>query len=158
VIVDAGGVPWGELEVAAPEVTAAGRRLLEDAPGVPGAAFLATVGVDGTPRVHPFVPAVTDGAFWAFVVDGPKQRDLDRTGRYAIHSCLGERDESFFCAGRAICVNDEVTRARIAEVMPYSDVDDRHRLYELRISKALWTVWTTPTEPVYRRWSIPRRD
>jgi hypothetical protein len=55
-------------------------------------------------------------------------------------------------------VTDADVRAGIADVMPYSDVDDRHRLFELRISKALWTVWSTPTEPVHRSWRSPRRD
>jgi hypothetical protein len=36
--------------------------------------------------------------------------------------------------------------------MPYDDVDDNHGLYEFAIVRALWTTWTTPPSPVYRRW------
>lgn len=146
------GVPWGVFESSAAEVAGAGRRLLEDAPGVPGVAFLGTVGADGLPRIHPFIPAVHDGGLWAFVIESPKQRDLDRTSRYAVHSRLGADDESFYCAGDCERVDGDDARARIGAVMPYDDIDDRHLLYELRIAKALWTTWTTPTTPVHRFW------
>jgi hypothetical protein len=86
--VDRASVSWSEFEALAPELARAGKRLLEEEPGVPGVAFLATVGRDGSPRIHPFIPAVLDGDLWAFLIDSPKQRDLDRTWRFAIHSRL----------------------------------------------------------------------
>ena len=147
-------VTWEVFDAAEPEIARAGRRLLEDAPGVPGVAFLATVGSDAHPRMHPFVPAVVDGRLWAFVIRSPKQLDLDRDGRYAIHSMLGFDDESFFVGGRALRVDDESRRRTVAERMPFSDVDDNHLLYEFRIDRALWTVWTTPTTPVHRHFRV----
>ena len=150
----ADGIKWGGLEVAAPEIAQAGRRLLEDRPGVPGVAFLATVGADGRPRMHPFVPAIVEGGLWAFVIDSPKQRDLDRDGGYAIHSTLGADDESFFVGGAALRVEGEQRRAEIGERMPYSNIDERHVLYEFRIDRALWNVWETPTSPVHRNWRL----
>ena len=151
-------VTWREFAAAAPEIARAGLRLLEDAPGVPGVAFLATVGADGRPRVHPFVPAVVGGGLWAFVIRSPKQRDLDRDGGYAIHSVLGPSDESFFVSGHCSLVTDEAQRSAVGAQMPYSDIDDNHVLYEFRIDRALWTEWTTPTEPVHHRWrlTLPR--
>jgi hypothetical protein len=148
------GVRWGDFETAAPEIALAGRRLLEDRPGVPGAAFLATVGSDGRPRIHPFVPAIVERRLWAFVIDSPKQRDLDRDGGYAIHSLLGADDESCFIGGTAIRADDREHRTRVAERMPYSDIDARHVVYEFRIDRALWTVWHTPTSPVHRNWRL----
>ena len=147
-------VTWETLEAAAPEIARAGRRLLEDAQGVPGAAFLATVGADGHPRLHPFVPAVSDGGLWAFVIRSPKQVDLDRNGLFAMHSMLGSDDESFFVGGRAVLVTDHTARAKIAERMPYTSIDHGHALYEFRIDRALWTTWTTPTTPVHHRWTV----
>jgi hypothetical protein len=38
------GIRWRDFGAAAPEIARAGQRLLEDRPGVPGAAFLGTVG------------------------------------------------------------------------------------------------------------------
>ncbi len=145
-------VSWSEFESNAPEVARAGQRLLEDAPGTPGLAFLATVGSDRRPRMHPFVPAVVGGGLWAFVILSPKQRDLDRDGWYAMHSRPARDDESFFAAGRAVRVDDDHVRIAIAECMPYSNIDELHILYELRIDRALWTTWTTPTQPVHRKW------
>jgi hypothetical protein len=145
---------WGMFESAEPETAAAGRRLLEDAPGVPGVAFLATVGADARPRMHPFIPAVVDGGLWAFVIRSPKQRDLDRDGGYAIHSMLGPKDESFLVGGRAFYTADGERRSTIGAHMPFSDIDDNHLLYEFRIDRALWTSWTTPTAPVHRQWRL----
>ncbi len=131
--------------------------MFEDAPGVPGVAFLATVGYDSTPRIHPFIPAVFDSRLWAFVIESPKQRDLDRSGAYAIHSRLGEHDESFSIAGSAVRRDGIDVRRRIAEVMPYDDIDEHHLLYEFALARALWTTWTTPTNPVYHRWTASTR-
>ena len=106
------GIRWCDFDAAAPEIARAGQRLLEDRPGVPGAAFLGTVGSDGRPRMHPFVPAIVDGRLWAFVIDSPKRRDLDRDGGYAIHSVLGADDESFFVGGIAGRTDDPSHRTR----------------------------------------------
>lgn len=143
---------WATFQTEAPDIAAAGRRLLEDAPGVPGVAFLGTVAGDGSPRLHPFIPAVVGGSLWAFVIPSPKQRDLDRTGVCAIHSRLGMDDESFFCSGIALRVEDEDARLTVGAAMPYSDIDERHVLFELRLTRALWTAWATPTDPVHRVW------
>ena len=102
--------------------------------------------------MHPFIPAIVDGRLWAFVIVSPKQRDLDRTGEYAIHSRLGPNDESFFVSGRAHRVEDEQQRSLVGEAMPYDDIDERHVLYEFRIDRALSTTWTTPTNPRHRHW------
>lgn len=151
------GIRWADFDAVAPEIARAGRRLLEDRLRVPGAAFLGTVGSDGRPRMHPFVPAIVDGRLWAFVIGSPKRRDLDRDGCYAIHSLLGADDESFLVGGTAARVHDRSDRTQVAERMPYSDVDERHALYEFRIDRALWTVWETPTAPVHRSWRLTSR-
>ncbi len=151
--VDPLGAPWAVFASSAPELSSAGERLLEDEPGIPGVAFLGTVGMDGVPRIHPFIPMVHDGGLWAFVIESPKQRDLDRSGRFAIHSLLGPSDESFYCAGSARRVDAKKPRFVIALHMPFSDIDDLHVLYEFRIARALWTTWRTPTSPVHRAWT-----
>jgi hypothetical protein len=103
--------------------------------------------------MHPFIPAVLDGGLWAFVIESPKRRDLDRNGGFAVHSRLGANDESFFSAGTASRVDADDIRSRVGLAMPYSDLDSRHLLYEFRISRALWTTWTTSTNPRHRRWT-----
>jgi hypothetical protein len=153
--VDLEGQSWAHFADAARDVSDAGKRLLEDEPGVPGVAFLATTGSTGLPRIHPFIPAVVNGGLWAFVIESPKQRDLDRTRLFAIHSRLGPEDESFYCAGDARRVDSDQPRTEVSAVMPFSDIDSRHILYELRVVRALWTRWTTPTSPVHRTWTSP---
>jgi hypothetical protein len=122
-------------------------------PGVPGVAFLATTGSGGLPRIHPFIPAIVDGGLWALVIESPKQRDLDRTRLFAIHSRLGPNDESFYCAGGAHRVDGDDARSAVSAEMPFSDIDKRHVLYEFRVARALWTTWMTPTSPVHRTWT-----
>ena len=75
----AGGVRWGDLEQQAPELAAAGRRLLYQF-GL-GLGFLATVRPSGSPRLHPFCPIVAEGGLWGFIGPSPKQQDLRREGR-----------------------------------------------------------------------------
>jgi hypothetical protein len=145
-------VRWHEFEKAARDVADAARRLLEDDSGAPGVALLGTVTIDGHPRMHPFIPAIVNGRLWAFVVRSPKQRDLDRTGIYGLHSLLGRDDESFYATGAATRIDDDTARTVVGACMPYGDIDERHVLYELELERALWTTWTTPTEPRYRSW------
>jgi len=146
---------WADLERDEPTIAAAGRRLLEDEPGLPGVAFLATVSVGGRPRMHPFIPAVVDGALWAFVIISPKQRDLENGGQYAIHARLGADDEQFLVSGVATRVDDLEARERVAESMPFDDIDEQHILYRFGIDRALWTTWATPTAPTHRSWAEP---
>ena len=146
--------PWSELEIAEPEIAAAGRRLLEDPAGVPTVAYLASVGADARPRIHPFIPAVVGGRLCAFVIRSPKQQDLDRDGWYAIHSALGPSDESFFVSGHAVRVDNPTERDVVGDRMPFDDIDDSHVLYEFRVDRALWTTWITPTTPVHRHWRL----
>jgi len=74
---------WGDLAREAPELAAAGERLLRTFT----LAFLATVRADGGPRLHPVTVTLHDGRLYAFLVSGtPKRSDLLRDPRYALHS------------------------------------------------------------------------
>lgn len=108
-------VTWGELERAEPGLAEAGRALLYQF-GV-GLAFLATVGRDGGPRVHPMRPLIHRGGLYAFIVPGPKQADLHRDGRYSLHSFPCEDNEdAFYCTGHAQAIDDPATRQPLAEL------------------------------------------
>jgi hypothetical protein len=146
---------WTDFEHAAPELAAAGRRLL------PVVAFLATVSRAGRPRVHPVCPAIVDGRLWAFIMaSSPKRRDLDRSGEYAMHALPGAEDEQFYVAGRAEFVEAAALRAQVLAAMPYDDADAAHLLYEFNIDRVLWTRWENfqrpGMRPVQQRW-IARR-
>lgn len=148
---------WTRIEAEAPEIAAAGRRLLGEV------AFLATVSGNGRPRVHPFCPAIVAGRVWAFVMEqSPKRRDLDVNGHFAIHALPGPQDEEFYLAGRASQVLDVQARERVLEAMPYDDADEAHRLYQFEPDRALWTTWENFQQPgmrpVHRVWSSMRSD
>jgi hypothetical protein len=104
---------WSDFRQRRPDLVEAGRGLLYQV-GV-GLAFLATVRHDGGPRLHPFCPLLTDDALVAFIIPSPKQRDLQRDGRYALHSFPTDANEdAFYLAGRARLVHDGAVRERFA--------------------------------------------
>ena len=75
---------WSEFAADEPRL-ADGIRVLLQQYG-PGFGYLATVRADGGPRVHPVSPVITAEGLFCFIIDSPKRRDLERDGRYALHS------------------------------------------------------------------------
>jgi len=100
-------ITWTEFERQQPALADAGRRQIYQI-GI-GLAFLATVLPDGGPRVHPVCPVLNDAGLHLLILAGPKQRNLRRDGRYALHSetCPPPRqDDGFAVRGRAKEVTD----------------------------------------------------
>ena len=107
-----GVMTWMEFTVAQPALAHVGRELIYDV-GV-GLGLLATTRLDGGPRVHPICPLVTDAGIYAFIVPSPKQRDLHRDGRYALHTIPLERNEdAFYLTGVATHIENDDLRARL---------------------------------------------
>jgi hypothetical protein len=106
---------WPEFAALRPDLAEAGRALLYQF-GV-GLGFLATTRSDGGPRVHPMCPIMTEAGMFAFIVPGPKQRDLLRDGRYALHSfpCPDDED-AFSCLGAVRVVADAARRGGLSDV------------------------------------------
>ena len=125
---------WSDFVAADPSLAAGIRALLQQYG--PGMAYLATVRADGGPRVHPVSPVITDEGLYCFIVASPKRRDLDRDGRYALHSYPPEEnDDEAYLTGRAVRVRDQLVVTRLPESLRASpDVD--WRLYELLIETA----------------------
>jgi hypothetical protein len=104
---------WSELSDAAPDLARRAHQLLYQF-GV-GLGFLGTVDRSGGPRVHPLCPIICDGELYLLVVPGPKRNDLERDGRFALHSfpCPDDEDAAYL-AGRAVAVHGEhERRARV---------------------------------------------
>jgi pyridoxamine 5'-phosphate oxidase-like protein len=154
---------WSEFVAAEPSLAAAIRALLQQYG--PGMGYLATVRPDGGPRVHPVSPVITPTGLYCFLVDSPKRRDLDRDGRYALHSYPPEEnDDEAYVSGRAVPVHDPVVIARLANALHASpDVD--WRLFELLIDVAMLRrhgpggalplAMTPHVSPVTRTWRAP---
>ena len=111
---------WGDFAHQRPDLATVGRTLLYRH-GV-GLAFLSTVRKDGGPRVHPVCPLLTDVDMFAFIVPSPKQQDLRRDGRFAMHSFpQPDNEDAFYAVGRARAIDDPALRT----VLGQQFVDER---------------------------------
>ncbi|WBB78254.1 pyridoxamine 5'-phosphate oxidase family protein [Micromonospora sp. WMMD882] len=137
---------WSEFAADEPRL-ADGIRVLLQQYG-PGFGYLATVRADGGPRVHPVSPVITDEGLFCFVVDSPKRRDLERDGRYALHSFPPEdSDDEAYVAGHARPVTDRARVARLAEgarARPGAD----WRLFEFTVDVAM-LARRAPADAIY---------
>src|SRR3954465_13167494 len=128
-------VSWSEFAAAEPSLAAGIRALLEQYG--PGMGYLATVRPDGAPRVHPICPVFTDEGLYCFAVDSPKRRDLERDGRYALHSYPPEdSDDEAHLTGTAHPVHDQLAVRRIAGRLRASPHGD-WRLFEFPVDPAM---------------------
>ncbi|ROT33549.1 pyridoxamine 5'-phosphate oxidase family protein [Micromonospora sp. HM5-17] len=126
---------WSEFASDEPGLAETIRALLQQYG--PGLGYLATVRADGGPRVHPVSPVITDEGLFCFVVDSPKRRDLERDGRYALHSFPPEdSDDEAYLAGRARPVTDQARVARLADSLRAAPHVD-WRLFEFSVEVAM---------------------
>ncbi|RKN46417.1 pyridoxamine 5'-phosphate oxidase family protein [Micromonospora endolithica] len=149
---------WSEFATDEPRLADAISHLLQQYG--PGFGYLATVRADGGPRVHPVSPVVTDEGLFCFVIDSPKRRDLERDGRYALHSFPAEEsDDEAYVAGRARPVTDVARVARLARgfrAAPHVD----WRLFEFTVEVAMVTRrepggFTGHSRPAVQVWVDP---
>jgi hypothetical protein len=126
---------WSEFAGAAPRLAEAVHGLLHQYG--PGLGYLATVRPDGGPRVHPVSPVVHAGGLYCFIIPSPKRQDLDRDGRYALHTFPPDSSEDEgYLAGHAARVEDPALIARLAAEMRAEPRVD-WRLYEFTIDVAM---------------------
>jgi hypothetical protein len=148
---------WSEFEAGAPELAAEGRRLLY-ARG-DGEALLVTVRGDDLPRVHPVNVGVVDGGLYVFLLPSAKRTDLERDGRFALHTHQDPAaPDEFSVRGRAAAVDEADIRARVADAWPF-EVDDTYVLVELSVEQAILGLrGADEWPPRYRRWSASGRS
>jgi hypothetical protein len=144
---------WGEFADVDAALATAGAELLYHF-GV-GLGFLATVGASGAPRVHPMCPVLAHGELYCFIVPSPKQADLHRDGRFALHSFpMEDNEDAFYLSGRAVEVTEAATRERVSRQF----TDERHELavpppgeqdvlFRLLIERAMLTRTTGHGDP-----------
>jgi hypothetical protein len=145
---------WSEFAAAEPPLAASIHALVHQYG--PGLGFLATVRPDGGPRVHPIAPFITREGLFCFVVDSPKRRDLERDGRYAMHSFPAEAtDDEAYVAGRARPVTDSDRVRRFAiEMRAVPEVD--WRLFEFTIDVAMLVRHGHPPDEAHPGPAVPR--
>jgi hypothetical protein len=157
---------WTQFSAAEPAIAQQGQELLYDV-GV-GLGFLATTRPDGGPRVHPVCPLISDEGLFVFVVPSPKQRDLHRDGRYALHTITLERNEdAFYLTGAATYVDNDAVRSSLGEqfaaerttfAVPAPGLEQH--LFELHVAMAMLTRTTGHGDPAPQHtiWHAPRSD
>src|SRR5438067_12392829 len=107
---------WLEFEAEVPLLAGEARKNLYEV-GI-GLGFLATVRPGGAPRVHPVCPIVSRVGLHVLVVPGPKQQDLRRDGRYALHTetCPPpNHEDGCMLAGTAREVTDADARSKVLD-------------------------------------------
>jgi hypothetical protein len=154
---------WREFESDAPEMAAIGRGMIYQF-GV-GLGYLATVRADGGPRLHPFCPILHDGGLYGLIAHSPKQRDLLRDGRYAIHSFPSpDKDDELYLTGRAHARDDAALAVGVRQTMTSTGATSSgdERLFEFDIERVLLATYKKRGEPDnwpprYAKWVDPRR-
>lgn len=140
-------ITWNEFKRQRPALAEAGRQQFYHF-GI-GLGFLATVRPDGGPRVHPVCPVISPAGLHLLIIAGPKQDDLRRDGRYALHSdnCPPpQQNDGFALTGLATEIADqEVSRIVRGQVLAERDGKvwpgfDEEVIFELGIKTCLLTL------------------
>jgi len=142
---------WLTLRTAEPELAASGQQRLHDQ-----VAYLATMRQDGSPRLHPVRPIVSERHLLLFMEPAsPKGHDLRRDGRYVLHGIVTGAQpwelHEFYVEGQASWVEDPDLRqaANTATAFPR---DEHFALFELEVRRAFSTTYGSDGQPLRRRW------
>lgn len=108
---------WARFAAEAPDLAGTARRLFEGA----GVVLVGTVRSDGSPRISPVEPIITDGELYlGMMPDSFKARDLERDPRCTIHNAVADRtggDGEFKLHGRVRPVTDPEERDRYGDAL-----------------------------------------
>lgn len=141
---------WSDFERSAPEMGRSGRRMIYRFG--PGLGYLATVRSDGGPRVHPICPVIVSGGLYGLIGPSPKQRDLLRDGRYALHSFpAAEDDDEFYVTGLARPVLDAATIATVrgAAAAAGAGTSGDEQCFEFLVERVLLATYKERGSPDY---------
>ncbi len=140
---------WEQFEKAAPDLARFGTQRMAE-----HMMYLGTLRKDGYPRLHPFTPFVSSGHFFAFMEpSSPKGRDIERDGRYVVHSLVKDMngsDGEFSITWKARRVRDPATRELAVNGCPYKPTD-RYILFEFLIEEC-FTNHYVDGKPRFSRW------
>jgi hypothetical protein len=108
---------WSEMERRQPQLGELGRqRLIE-----PGVLLVATIRLDGTPRLSPVEPFILDGhLLLSMLLQSKKAADLMRDPRVLVHSVVTSRDGGdgeFKVRGTGRVVDDPAVQHRYASAV-----------------------------------------
>jgi hypothetical protein len=134
---------WEELELAAPEIAAHGRELIERFQFV----LVGTLTKDGSPRITPVEAYIVDGHLLANMIPGSlKARDLLRDPRVYVHAPVTAKEGSpeFKLAGRAEVPTDGKLRGKLddlfLEMIEWRPAPDSH-YFDFLAERAAWVTY-----------------
>ncbi|SRR6266540_5101714 len=142
---------WPEFAKLEPELAARGRELLAEAHGY---VFLATIRRDGSPRLHPIVPILSDrGLIIAVKQTSPKLADIRRDPRIALHSTvLPPDDEEFSIRGIVHEVRGDEARQAAVAASGTDMPPDVMLLFEVELIRVGWATWPEQGKPIRQHW------
>ena len=132
---------WAQFSRQEPELAQYGSDLLREDQGY---AYLATVTVERSPRVHPVVPFVADGRLMICIVgSSPKVADLRDNGSYMLHATVGDNDTEFAVRGRAaeVDLGTQPYSVLATQELNAVDVHDGDVVFELDIDRVDAAIW-----------------
>jgi Pyridoxamine 5'-phosphate oxidase len=154
---------WDEFKAAAPELAGLGEGLFERA----GVVLVGTIRKDGSPRISPVEPLITDGElFLGMMWQSLKALDLLRDPRCTIHSAVSDREGAegeFKLYGRAVDVHDLEVRRRYGDALyqkiGFRPEEPNYHLFSVDIFSAAFFI-TQGDYRVLMRWKIgePARE
>jgi len=143
---------WAELEIAAPELAARGRELLERFQFV----FVGTLTRDGSPRVNPVEAYVIDGRLLVNMMPRSlKALDLLRDPRVYVHAPVTAKsgDAELKLAGRAEVLADEMLKRKLDnrfwELIQWRPAPDSH-YFEIVVDRAAYVTYEDGEQHVLR--------
>jgi Pyridoxamine 5'-phosphate oxidase len=141
---------WAQFEESSPEMARFGAQRMSEK-----VMYIGTVRKNGYPRVHPFTPFVSSGHLFAFMYPtSPKAHDLQRDGRYTIHSLVKDwngSDGEFAVTGTARLVEDPAMREVAIRGCPYDPSQGSYICFEFFVEECL-TNHYAGGKPQLSRW------
>jgi hypothetical protein len=119
-------------------------------------AYLATLCADGSPRVHPITPILSDSGLFVFMEPtSPKGVDLRERRSFALHSGVADNSGTggeAWVSGTGRLVEDIEVRASVAAAASY-DPAGRYILFELHPHEVRCNGYDDIELPAARRWT-----
>jgi hypothetical protein len=141
---------WKTFAEESPELAALGLEQLNRT-----ICYLALLDEAGAPRIHPITPFIGGGMLFMFTEPtSPKIRDLQRDGRYAIHSAVtgdGPLIE-FLVTGEAELITDPTLRVQAAQIASSPVVSNTYSLFEFHVGRVLAVTYDEEKQKIVHRW------
>ena len=147
---------WRDLEAAAPEIALLGMERLHQT----RLALLGTLRKDGSPRISPVEPCLTQGhLLFGTMTWSAKRRDLSRDPRCVLHTVVSDPDSGegeLKLYGRALEVGEQI-RSGCRDAWWATRPTEAAAVFSLDITHAAFVSWDTEHgRMTARRWS-PKR-